>query len=93
MQVIIAHMNNDQLKNMTRDFLSVHDAHCCPKHGCKYCDEDCPVALGKEPGIRCEDCDYDDELLKSITGFTPEEFEQLKNDAESYRKLKAEGKI
>lgn len=42
------------------EFLSVHDAHCCTKHGCKYCDPNCPVVLGAEPGIRCEDCDSDD---------------------------------
>lgn len=38
------------------EFLSVHDAHCCQNHGCKYGDDDCPVEAGKEPGIRCEDC-------------------------------------
>ena len=42
-----------------REFLSVHDAHCCPIHGCKYCDDDCPVVAGKESGIYCEDCDAD----------------------------------
>ena len=24
----------------------VHEGHCCSKHGCKYGDVDCPVALG-----------------------------------------------
>lgn len=24
----------------------VHTEHCCLKHGCKYRDENCPVALG-----------------------------------------------
>lgn len=42
-----------------RKFLSVHDAHCCSTHGCKYGDEDCPVILGIEPGIECEEC-YED---------------------------------
>lgn len=82
---------------MTREFLSVHDSHCCPKHGCKYGDSDCPVELGREPGLSCEYCD---ELaaeypyaLKELTGLTPEEFEEMKSDAAAYRKLKAEGKI
>jgi hypothetical protein len=78
---------------MSREFLSVHDAHCCPKHGCKYGKHDCPVELGKEPGLRCEHCDLDDEEFKELTGMTPDEFEQLKKDAEAYRKLLAEGKI
>lgn len=82
---------------MTREFLSVHDSHCCPKHGCKYGDDDCPVELKKEPGIQCEYCDEFEEqypeALKELTGLTPIEFEQLKVDAAAYRKLKAEGKI
>jgi hypothetical protein len=40
-----------------RDFVSVHDAHCCQDHGCKYGDSDCPVVLRKEEGIWCEDCE------------------------------------
>lgn len=39
-----------------REFKSVHDAHCCKIHGCKYGDFDCPVVLGDEFGIDCEDC-------------------------------------
>lgn len=27
--------------------LGVHTSHCCIWHGCKYGDEDCPVALGR----------------------------------------------
>lgn len=41
---------------MEREFLSVHDSHCCKVHGCKYGDRDCPVVLGKEEGIFCEEC-------------------------------------
>jgi hypothetical protein len=40
----------------TREFLSVHDAHCCRIHGCKYGDPGCPVTNGEELGIECEDC-------------------------------------
>lgn len=43
-----------------RQFISVHDAHCCPIHGCKYCDDFCPVEEGLEEGLRCESCDFDD---------------------------------
>ena len=78
---------------MTREFLSVHDAHCCTTHGCKYGDEDCPVVLGKEQGIFCEDCEYDQavypEELMRLTDMTPEEFEQMKADALAYRELKS----
>lgn len=44
----------------TREFESVHDSHCCPEHGCKYGDADCPVVLGKEIGIYCEMCEWDE---------------------------------
>lgn len=44
----------------TREFESVHDSHCCPEHGCKYGDEDCPVVLGKEIGMYCEMCEWDE---------------------------------
>jgi len=43
----------------------VHVHHCCKKHGCKYGDEDCPVAYGDaEQYYPCQDCDdyYDDYL-------------------------------
>lgn len=40
-----------------RVFKSVHDAHCCVIHGCKYGDKDCPVLLGQERGIECEECE------------------------------------
>lgn len=40
-----------------RKFLSVHDGHCCPVHGCKYGDRDCTVELKIEEGIFCEECD------------------------------------
>lgn len=47
------------------DFVDVHDAHCCKKHGCKYGDADCTVVNGPNPGIRCEDC-YDEPDVENI---------------------------
>lgn len=39
---------------------NVHEAHCCPKHGCKYGDDDCPVENGFiEPKYTCESCEWD----------------------------------
>ena len=36
----------------------VHTEHCCSKHGCKYGDENCPVACGdKVQSFPCEECD------------------------------------
>jgi hypothetical protein len=29
--------------------VGTHREHCCIRHGCKYGNEDCPVALGEEP--------------------------------------------
>lgn len=35
----------------------VHETHCCPKHGCKYGADDCPVTLGLHTGNPgCELC-------------------------------------
>lgn len=39
----------------------VHVCHCCNRHGCKYGDEDCPVALGKlAQDYPCEFCYVDE---------------------------------
>ncbi len=46
---------------MSSELKSVHDAHCCAKHGCKYMDDNCPVVLGVEPGIECEECEADNQ--------------------------------
>ena len=38
----------------------VHEAHCCLKHGCKYGDDDCPVADGRVKQMYpCETCEWD----------------------------------
>lgn len=53
-----------------REYLSVHDQHCCKIHGCKYGDDDCPVGgvLGNrtEPGIKCECCWIDETYANSL---------------------------
>lgn len=39
---------------------AVHERHCCPRHGCKYGDDDCPVekgGLAENRGGPCEICD------------------------------------
>jgi hypothetical protein len=36
---------------------NVHTEHCCVIHGCKYGEEDCPVATGKQKqSYLCENC-------------------------------------
>ena len=68
---------------------AVHNTHCCTQHGCKYCDDQCPVVLGAAAGIFCEDCQQEQDeypyQLQRITGLTVEQFEQLKADAQSWR--------
>lgn len=47
----------------------VHTAHCCIAHGCKYSDEDCPVATGKKPQEHtCEICEFspDPKVVKAL---------------------------
>ena len=54
--------------------IEVHVEHCCKWHGCKYGDENCPVANGKiKQKYLCEWCcedmdneDYYREILKDI---------------------------
>lgn len=41
---------------MTREFVDVHDRHCCKRHGCKYWDPNCTVVNGPNRGITCEEC-------------------------------------
>jgi len=39
------------------DHTAVHATHCCPLFGCKYGDEDCPVALKQVEAVyACESC-------------------------------------
>lgn len=52
---------------MRREFADVHDAHCCPRHGCKYGDKDCTVESGKYPGLVCEICDMMREETQAMT--------------------------
>lgn len=41
----------------------VHESHCCPNHGCKYGDPECPVVLGltEKHSNHCEMCEYEEE--------------------------------
>jgi hypothetical protein len=43
----------------------VHESHCCPIHGCKYGDEDCPVTNRLTPNYNqhCEDCENEGSLM------------------------------
>lgn len=57
---------------MDKSKYGVHASHCCIEHGCKYGDEDCPVASGEiRQEYICEYCDDDgiksiDELFKPM---------------------------
>lgn len=46
--------------------IKVHEIHCCMKHGCKYGDEDCPVANKELPGVKCDVCS-EDEIIEEAT--------------------------
>ena len=40
----------------------VHRTHCCSKHGCKYGDADCPVAIELiKQDYDCESCSWDND--------------------------------
>ena len=41
--------------------VAVHESHCCEYHGCKYGDDDCPVASGETQQLYpCEECREED---------------------------------
>lgn len=72
---------------MSKEKYGVHIAHCYYIHGCKYGDEDCPVASGEvAQQYLCYDCDGEDgpytleeiELLRKTKSYRPT-YEQLKN--------------
>lgn len=53
--------------------ISVHEAHCCARHGCKYGDSDCPVALKTyEQAYPCEMCEDPADLRAAITALIKE---------------------
>ena len=51
------------MKEKEKDRWGVHESHCCPKHGCKYGDDWCPVVLGltNEHSTHCEMCEYEED--------------------------------
>jgi len=72
----------------------VHTTHCCKKHGCKYGDNDCPIAYGNEEQVYpCPDCDdgYDDEpdfdiKAPDIEWIMDERKKGYKNESKAYLK-------
>ena len=45
----------------------VHATHCCKECGCKYGDEECPVALGQIESIECWECrDSFEQMIEEI---------------------------
>ena len=72
---------------MNKENYGVHIAHCCYIHGCKYGDENCPVASGEVAQKHlCYDCEEECEpytleeieLLRKTKSYRPT-YEQLKN--------------
>lgn len=55
-----------------RERWGVHENHCCPIHGCKYGDADCPVVLKLIPSNhRCESCDDEKREITTWGYFCP----------------------
>ncbi len=46
---------------MDKEKWPVHETHCCPKHGCKYGDPNCPVVLREteKHNKHCELCEQE----------------------------------
>lgn len=47
---------------MDKHVEGVHTTHCCPRHGCKYSSEDCPIKNGRAEPVYtanngCEFCE------------------------------------
>lgn len=64
----------------------VHQSHCCVYHGCKYGDEDCPVAIGEiVQDHGCEYCPtyFDPKITHSVV-LTKEQFVPIKEGKQTY---------
>lgn len=67
--------------NINPENWGAHERHCCPTHGCKYGDSDCPVVIEatKKHNEHCEMCEYEYEhpdplwLLERWVGLCHEE--------------------
>ena len=63
----------------------VHETHCCPKHGCKYGDDSCPVMLGltNKHNENCEGCENDrtnPDPLDLIEAYLIKDIERAKSE-------------
>lgn len=69
----------EQTMGQRVDRVGVHLTHCCPRCGCKYGDEDCPVETrAMEPTYECWDCEDREESIKSyIDSFTLSELKEF----------------
>lgn len=71
---------------MTVKNVGTHISHCCAMHGCKYRDEDCPVALNTEEQTQaCPYCTSSRTLSVRM--------EQMEKELEWSKKLEAKGFI
>lgn len=64
------------------DRVGVHQTHCCPVHGCKYGDEDCPVdrqeVAPQYPNNNgCESCEADRAGGNRFWGFNDDELNDV----------------
>lgn len=72
---------------MEVDRIGVHATHCCTKCGCKYGDEDCPVATGEvAPVYKCQDCEEArEDLIEHLLALSPEEVASVLAEVEVRR--------
>ena len=77
------------------DNTRVHITHCCVTHGCKYGDEDCPVANKKvAQSYSCEECVAYNMVDKQYKRFDSAELEKANNWYRTmWNKLSKEEKI
>jgi len=58
--------------------IGVHRTHCCIAHGCKYGDNDCPVALGEI--LQDHLCEFCKDLFYQFMTFQNILWKTLKKD-------------
>lgn len=73
-----------EVKHRRRPYLSC-PTHCCPKHGCKYGYNQCPVATGQVEPVSpmnngCEQCEYDHAELRRLADTLEEMFVKDKDE-------------
>ena len=67
---------------------NVHTEHCCERHGCKYCEPDCPVENGiQKQSFPCELCPDPNNLVYKVRDKTNGLFKRKRSGSHGWNKV------